>query len=820
MTVRNINKMIDYCIKMPENDEYEKGHKYPYYSCEILCSMNGLNLEKILNTYDDDDDDDDNDNDDDNEIKDDDKDDNNNNDKNIDNKDDDKNEKEMKIDIDKNNDDKEEDKNKDEIEEDKDKNESENKNKNKDNNKKEKEKMEVDEDEYEEDAKYVKEKKKELPNYNLLNSVLDHFFSFLEVKSSVDNYVLMGYFNKITNYLIKTRTKIILNYMLNTRQNLINQLISHINRYSIANIITNILNALSENNTPEGNEQYMMIVNKLIEQFTVSDIDTISIDVICDLFIESIVYNNKIKLSKVTDANIINKFEIIMEKYFKNRVENKKKIISVTILLTKMNKSILSNFSHRITSTKNSDDNKNEMLNLIKLADKSNNQFYSLNNTRFDFKELVYKAFINNYTSYCDSINNICLFIINDLIEQNKENICEKIENSFSKEKSKKLGNNKLIEFDFINSVLDIYINLLGVVPGDDNKRDFINNKIKLILNTNIFKIIIDYYFEYNNNNFLVNLMTDLIKIIFDSDKVPEELILNILQINDKNEPNKEGNLISLLINDLSKNKKFIFEQTSNTTNNLLFASNISILKNIFSSKNPIIKEICNKMDKEKFFNDNFVRNVNSLFTKKLFRLDTDKDQPVSVFDSLRTGIGVSGQGNSDLEFSLESLNDIIDFYFKVNEKYLAGEDYMSLFKEREIRLEEIKNSSEYMKLYNNESESESEEEEEEYDNVDIPKPVFFNSKLDAKKKEENNDNLENKESNSSNQNNVNENNEKDNNNSNQNNVNESNEKVNNNSDKISDGNDIVENQQYNDVNFWHADIKEEEMEDILKDLL
>ena len=89
-----------------------------------------------------------------------------------------------------------------------------------------------------------------------------------------------------------------------------------------------------------------------------------------------------------------------------------------------------------------------------------------------------------------------------------------------------------------------------------------------------------------------------------------------------------------------------------------------------------------------------------------------------------------------------------------------------------------------------------------------------------AKKKEENNDNLENKESNSSNQNNVNENNEKDNNNSNQNNVNESNEKVNNNSDKISDGNDIVENQQYNDVNFWHADIKEEEMEDILKDLL
>jgi hypothetical protein len=209
-------------------------------------------------------------------------------------------------------------------------------------------------------------------------------------------------------------------------------------------------------------------------------------------------------------------------------------------------------------------------------------------------------------------------------------------------------------------------------------------------------------------------------------------------------------------------------------------------------------------MDKEKFFNENFVKNVDSLFSKKLFRLDTDKDQPVSVFDSLRTGIGVSGQGNSDLEFSLESLNDIIDFYFKVNEKYLAGEDYLPLFNERKIRLEEIKKSSEYIKLYNNESESESEEEEEEFDNVDIPKPVFFNSKLDAKKKEENNDNLDNKGSNISNKKNT----------------NESNNKDNNNTDKISDEDNIVENQQYNDVNFWHSSIKEEEMEDILKDLL
>ena len=35
---------------MPEKEDYAKGHRYPYYSCDILCSINGLNLEKLLNT--------------------------------------------------------------------------------------------------------------------------------------------------------------------------------------------------------------------------------------------------------------------------------------------------------------------------------------------------------------------------------------------------------------------------------------------------------------------------------------------------------------------------------------------------------------------------------------------------------------------------------------------------------------------------------------------------------------------------------------------------------------------------------------------------
>ena len=77
-----------------------------------------------------------------------------------------------------------------------------------------------------------------------------------------------------------------------------------------------------------------------------------------------------------------------------------------------------------------------------------------------------------------------------------------------------------------------------------------------------------------------------------------------------------------------------------------------------------------------------------------------------------------------------------------MTEKYFAGEEYIYLFKERENRIEAIKKSKEYLRLgnQNKEENDEMEEEEEEYDDVDIPKPVFFNSKLDEKKEKDNNE--------------------------------------------------------------------------------
>ena len=619
---------------MPENEEYKEGYKYPYNSCEILCSENGLNINKLLNMHNEStssiESDNININNDEKEISkniiekeennniqndhdvkmEDENMDNNVNNENI-NKDKEKNEnsekednlnendkKEENIDDkkdnnekkealeesdkkEKNNDDKNENnEEKETLENDKQKDNSDDKNENED--QKEEVKMDIDDEEIEVDIRNPKQMKKELPNYPLVHSVLDHFFSFLDYQSSIENYVLNGYFNKITNYLIKSNTKIILDYILVNNQNIINKLISHIDRYSIANIVINLLNALSENDTPEGNNQYMMIVNKLIEQFNLNEKDDDTIEIICDLFIESIIYNNKFKLSKIIQANIITKFEIVIKKYYENAAQNNNKILFVVSLLTKMNKSIISNFNNKITSTKNNDDTKNEMMNLIKLADKINNQFYSLNNNRFELRDQVYANFMNNFTQYCDSINNICVFVANDLIQQyqNEKDTNEEIDISFSSKKIKKLGKNKIIKFEFINSVLDVYINMLGILDNDDQKKSAVKDKIKSLTSTKIFQIMIEYYFKYRNNNFYNNIIVDLIKIIFDNDKAPEDLILSVLQLNNQNEIEKSGNnnLITVLMKDIIEKTKFIFENTNNAMNSLLFASNIEIL--------------------------------------------------------------------------------------------------------------------------------------------------------------------------------------------------------------------------------------------------
>ena len=838
MSVSNINKMIDYCIKMPKEDEYETGHRYPYYSCELLCSTNGLNIDRLLDIYDEDNNQN-NEEDlnrmetekeekilDTNEKKEE-KDNNNEKNNNIikenisdegdskqknENVKNDKNEnprEEIKEESEKKpqeNDEKEEEKkenneeiqeneNKDvenktdkmEEKEEKDNIKEEKSNENIDNNEKEEAKMEIEEIDYKPEK--LEEK---LPNLSLVHSVLEHIFSFLDDKTSIENTVLSGYFNRIVNYLIKTKTRLTLEYLLLHREKLITKLIANINNISISNIISNILNALTEENTPEANEKYMIIVNSCIEYISKiennSEEDINSVEFICDLLINHIIYNNKIKFSKIIDANIINNIEKIIIKFYENYEQNSSKILCLINLLTKMNKSILSNLSKKITTTKNPDDTKLEMINLINAIDKIANQYISFTSKRNDFKELVYNSFLNNYVSYCNSMNNICLCIINNQIFQ-RQNTNEKKETlmtPFSEQKLEKYKSSNIVELEYIISVFDIYVNLWNLFLEDEKKSEFIKEKIEQLIKTNFFKLMLEDYLKYKHNNFLSNIMVDLIKIVFDNIIAPKELMLNILQIESNDSENNKDNLISLLINDLIQNTKFIYSTSENKANQLLFSSNVTILNYIFSCQNPDIIEILNKLEKEKFFYKHFISNINNIFSKKLFKTDSN-DSEVDKINSLGIKLGfgnILSQSNSNIEFSVESLNNTIEFYLKLYDKYIKGEEYESLFDERKKRLEEIKKSSEYLKLNRKQEEEleEEEDEDEDINEINLPKPVFYNSKLEQK---------------------INENEIKDN--------------VTSDSDTIQEPE--KEDKNYNDVNYWHIEIKDQNMDDLLNDL-
>ena len=851
MTVDNINKMIDYCIKMPEKDEYETGYRYPYYSCELLCSDNGLNLDKLLNTYPEENMDNNNNN---NNRKDEQKDKNEIKEehKEIDNEEkekEDKNEitteeKESKIDNNKdiNNqdikkeDDKKEENNKEIIKEDKNVVNEDNKeikekeeekednlkdidmkeenkkdgkeinDKNKDTSNTEQsdsikdektnETMETKEKE-EEEAMEIEEpipekneiKKEKEPNISLVYSILEHIFSFLDNKSSIENTVLSGYFNKIVNYLIKTRTKLMLAYLLIQKDNIIPKLIKNINKISISNIISNILNALTEENSPEANEEYMIIVNECvnylskIENHNEEDINTI--EFICDLIINHIIYNNKIKFSKLIDSNIINKLDKIIVKLYENYEQNKSKILYLLNLLTKMNKSLLSNFSKKITTTTNSDDTKLEMLNLINSVDRTSNQFVSFTSKKNEFKELVYNSFQNNYIIYCTSINNICLTVLNHKLKQiqDKSQKNEPIITSYSEQPKEKYKYSNLIEFEFIVSIIDIYVNLYNAFFEDEAKSNFIKEKILQITNTNFFKFLLDDYLKYKQNNFLSNIMLDLIKIVFDNNITPKELLLNIIQF-DSND--KENNLIILLINDLVNNTKYTFETSNNKTNQLSFSTNVMILKLIFSSSNPNVYDIFNTMEKEKFFYKYFITNIYSIYSKKLYKTDMN-DTAIDKINSLGIRLGFGNtltQSNTNIAFSLESINSIIEFNLKLYDKYIKGEEYEYLFDERNERLEAIKKSQEYLKLNKKEDDELEEEENEEEDikNIDLPKPEFYNSKIEKKMEEnEEKDNITN--------------------------------------DSDSNEESQIEDKIYNEVNYWHIEIKNENFDDLIKDL-
>ena len=581
---------------MPEKDEFLRGHKYPFNSCEILCSDNGLNISKLLGMplgkL----------------LKEKNKKINENKNINEENKDIEVNKKEININekdkieekkdedvngqkneennkeiknTENNNEkslneksNKENNKEKYEIKskinsnevknnlinENKEKNEERKENKEKkekkEENKVEKEKREEEEKKeeiQEEKNENKKEKEEEIQHFDdvvasindaeeekedlekeheeeiidekenekIINEeIFSYLFSFIDNNSSIENPVISGYFTKITNFLLKRNTKMILEYFFKKNEKIFNKYLSKIGQPSIGNIIENILNALFENIISDSDKYVKEILDYILDLISKDETNDETVEGIYQLLNNSIIYNNKLQFCNLIESSFVQKLNEKIKKLYENKEKNTKKIIYMIELLTKMNNNILTNLEKRITPNLNFDAGKIEIINIIKAYDRNSFQYFSSNENKANSQNIfnIYKAYLQNY---CISLNEICLIIINDILN----------DNNLGKDTTK-FGINNISKFEFICSVIDLHINNLQF---EVEQRTFTTEKLKEIIKTKIFKKINELYFIYKNNNMFSNIYCQIIKIIT-NELSPKELIGSILLIEENNQ--------------------------------------------------------------------------------------------------------------------------------------------------------------------------------------------------------------------------------------------------------------------------------------------
>ena len=724
---------------MPSEDTPTIGHKYPFNACEILCSANGLNINKLMSLKKEVKVEENKDNEEKNENKE-----NDENLNDVDNLNDDiKDFEEKKEDVEEKKDENAEEKNenaeekkeenevekkeenvedKKENEEDKKENEEEKKEnveEKKEENVEEKkvngeeknenaeEKKETEEEKKEENEKEKKEEneeeKKEDDEIGIVHNIFDYLFKFLDIAPSEDNYVLMGYFAKLVNNLLKDKPEILLGYIFNKKPEIIQKMIIHINRKAIGNTIENFILNLNDDIFLLSNDYIIKICKSLIEGLNNVETDERGVEVICDLLINSMVTSSKNNLSLFLNAEgLMEKLEEIIEKFMNEKKDDK--VTYLLKLLIKINDTLLKDFENKVTKNFTFDETENEIINIIRSIDRGGSAYDALTN-KSDFSGVGTSFLKKNPERLIKLIDKNMEIIINDIMKDDEDKKEEVIINVFSDKKTKKFGVKSLYEWELLRSTLDIYVNFYAI----DEQKDNIDLSIKKISESKIFSKFIQLYFYYTMNNIFQNRVNEIVSIII-NEKTPSLLVKSLFEIED----DFSKNFISLLVNNIINNPKFSYEPSNQKMNSTLMANNCDLLNQISSSTNPIIIELLGKDKNIKFFIDDFASKISTKFSDKL--LYSDLEESTSKVDFMNPLYDNFENKQNDKEneskSSKRSIKEEIDLHFLIYNKFLNGEDYSSLLKEEEEEEEKKKENEEEEEEINKQEKVDEEIEE------------------------------------------------------------------------------------------------------------
>ena len=183
----------------------------------------------------------------------------------------------------------------------------------------------------------------------IIDDILNEIFQVLkeEKKENLNNYTYIGYFQKIVNYLLFNEQNIIMDYLFRDPERPIKLFYKHLDKAAMEDIIENILNILVDREDNlidiQDSKYNNIILDMLIE--LAKDINFEKVEYVFDLIINTLINNSDKHLielifnkNKCILVNLRTFIEVIInrEKYRKNE-NNDKTIIGVLKILNQLN---------------------------------------------------------------------------------------------------------------------------------------------------------------------------------------------------------------------------------------------------------------------------------------------------------------------------------------------------------------------------------------------------------------------------------------------------------------------------------------------------
>ena len=724
-----IKKLIDYSTKMPSIEDQKHGHKYPFNATEILCSENIILIEKIFNesnletsheennekkdkseneedneeeilpvALDDDDLNKKENIENDEEKKEDEKKEEKKEEKENEKKEDDKKEEKKE---EKENEKKEDEKKEEKKEEKENEKEQKEENKPEEINEKKNEKIKNPEEKNEEDKKKTNEKNKEEEEKEnnkieenkkeeeskIIYENLDYFFKFLNSDSNDDNYVLIGYFNRILNNLISIKGEILIKYIYFSKPEILTGLIRHLNRKAISEVVNKLI-TYEDEKIENLKAKKISFIKQIIKELSETK-DELKYEWICDLFINTLNKKEFFFLFTENEDSIKLLYSILS-----SNLDNTKKLKNILNVLIKLNETILSLFENPVTPNL-LPENPLDFMNIFSYNITYNDNFLDDDKKiklpkDYDFKAFLEKFFNilkeNNF-SFLDDLN-----IFED-IEIETPYLCNQ----------KKLGTKKLAQIEFFRSILDILVNAYAKEYLKEN----IEEIIKLAEEKNIFWILHEIFLKFEFNNIFQTLYLQIITIAIN--KFSPEILVKSLLINSK----ENKNLINVLIEHSLKSLKFKYKSNAEVKSGF-FPAEIQILNDIFESENEFVKKLIENELDLKAYNEILANEINGIFKQKLLFSESND------FNSNNLNKEIP-----PIEMSLKSFYDIVDENVNIyNNIYKKGEDYLKVLEEKRKKEKEEKEKAK-------EKEKEINNMENNEDNIF---PIQDNDNLDNEK--------------------------------------------------------------------------------------